>query len=518
MPRLTTYIAVAVAKTARFGSRLLRAGSGTTLPGLVAERIDPNVIAELSAALPDGVIVVTGTNGKTTTAKMLTEILTAGGKRVLTNESGSNLTRGVASALVQASHGMGLRIDVDVAVFEIDEATMATAVPRLRPRLVVVTNLFRDQLDRYGELDKTAAIIGGALRHVEGVTALLNSDDPLVASLAKDVSGQVAYFGIEDPDVGTATSTAAMDSKDCVVCGHEYTYDARYFGHLGIWHCPSCGATRPQPSYSASQVRLSPHRSSFEYRGRASFPITLGLPGLYNVYNALAATALAEEVGIPADAISGALGSFSAAFGRMERVVVGETGAMLLLVKNPTGANQSLAAVFSDERPKTIVFALNDNFADGTDVSWIWDVEFEAFDLANSRFVVSGIRADDAAVRLKYAGIPLDRLNVVADPVEACRRAAELAPVGEDVFVLPTYTAMMEIRGEFAPQGTHLRVSAHRRSGGCSDELPRRAALPPLSRRDESVWRSGQRADAQAPMRVAGHRLPSHGREGRAEG
>jgi lipid II isoglutaminyl synthase (glutamine-hydrolysing) len=456
LPRATTYIAVAAAKAARFGSRVLRAGSGTTLPGLVAERIDPAVIAELSAALPDGVIVVTGTNGKTTTAKMLTEILTAGGKRVLTNESGSNLTRGVASTLVQASRGLGLRIDADVAVFEIDEATMATAMPRLQPSLVVVTNLFRDQLDRYGELDKTAAIIGDSLRQVEGVSVLLNADDPLVASLAKDVRGRVAYFGVEDPAVGTATSTAAMDSKDCVVCGHEYVYAARYFGHLGIWHCPSCGATRPAPSHSASHVALSPHSSSFVYGGRTSFEVTLGLPGLYNVYNALAAAALAEEVGVAAEAIVSALSAFSAAFGRMERVTVDHTPAMLLLIKNPTGANQSLAAVFSDDRPKTIVFALNDNFADGTDVSWIWDVEFEAFDLPSSRFVASGIRADDAAVRLKYAGLPPDRLEVVHDPVDACRRAAQLAAAGEEISVLPTYTAMMEIRGAYAPQGDAL--------------------------------------------------------------
>ncbi len=456
MPRLRTYIAVAAAKTARFGSRLFRAGSGTTLPGLVAERVDPSVIAELSRALPDGVIVVTGTNGKTTTAKMLTEILTAAGKRVLANESGSNLTRGVASTLVKASHGPGLRIDADVAVFEVDEATMATAVPRLKPALVVVTNLFRDQLDRYGELDKTAAIIGGALHQVEGVTVLLNADDPLVASLAQDVRGDVLYYGIEDPAVGTATSTAAMDSKDCVVCGHEYVYEARYFGHLGIWHCPNCGATRPSPTHRASAVRLSSHATEFRYEGRSSVDIKLGLPGLYNVYNALAAASVAEELGAPPDAIATSLAAFSAAFGRMERVSIEGTPATLLLVKNPTGANQSLAAVFSDPAPKTIVFALNDNFADGTDVSWIWDVEFEAFDLPNSRFVASGIRADDAAVRLKYAGLPLDRLEVVPDPVQACRRGAELVPEGEELSVLPTYTAMMEIRGVFAPHDDAL--------------------------------------------------------------
>ncbi len=456
MPRLLTYLAVAAAKTARAASRLLRAGSGTTLPGLVAERIDPQVIAELSACLPDGVIVVTGTNGKTTTAKMLSEILTAAGKRVLANESGSNLTRGVASTLVQASHGASLKIDADVAVFEIDEATMATAVPRLQPSLVVVTNLFRDQLDRYGELDKTASIIGGALSTVDGLSALLNADDPLVASLAKDVRGAVGYFGIEDHELGRATSTAAMDSKDCVICGHEYVYEARYFGHLGVWHCPSCGATRPTPEHTASRVKLTPHDSAFSYSGREHFDISLGLPGLYNVYNALAAASVAEQVGVAREPIASALRAFSAAFGRMERVTVQGTPATLLLVKNPTGANQSLAAVYSDDRPKTVVFALNDNFADGTDVSWIWDVEFEVLDLPRSRFVASGIRADDAAVRLKYAGLPAERLEVVHDPVQACRRAAELAPEGEEIAVLPTYTAMMEIRGAYAPHGDAL--------------------------------------------------------------
>jgi UDP-N-acetylmuramyl tripeptide synthase len=456
VPRLSSYIAVAAAKTVRAGSRFLHAGSGTTLPGLVAERIDPAVISELSAQLTDGVIVITGTNGKTTTAKMLVEILAAAGKRVLTNESGSNLTRGVASALVQASHGAGLEIDADVAVFEIDEATMAAAVPRLRPRVVIVTNLFRDQLDRYGELDKTAAIIGGALGHLDDVTVLLNADDPLVASLAGDVHGRVEYFGIEDPSVGATTSTAAMDSKDCVVCGHEYEYDARYFGHLGLWHCPSCGAARPVPSSVATRLQLSAHESAFHYQGRSSLDLSLGLPGLYNVYNALAASAVAEQVGAGPDAISSALSAFSAAFGRMERVSVDGTPAMLLLVKNPTGANQSLAAVFSDEGPKTLVFALNDNFADGTDVSWIWDVEFEAFDLSRSRFVASGIRAQDAAVRLKYAGLAAERLEVVADTVAACRRAAVLAAPGEEIAVLPTYTAMMEIRGAYAPRDDAL--------------------------------------------------------------
>ena len=257
MPRLTTYIAVMSAKAARFGSRLFRAGSGTTLPGLVAEKIDPAVIAELSASLPDGVIIVTGTNGKTTTAKMLTEILSAAGKKVLTNESGSNLTRGVASTLVKASHGLGLRIDADVAVFEIDEATMATAVPRLQPSLVVLTNLFRDQLDRYGELETIAERWAAIAHRLARRRLVLNADDPLVADLGRGATATVLYFGVED-DARSALPALqhAVDAKHCRRCGAPYVYDAHYLGHLGRYHCPSCGATRPEPAIAARDIRL----------------------------------------------------------------------------------------------------------------------------------------------------------------------------------------------------------------------------------------------------------------------
>ncbi len=248
MPRLTTYIAVMSAKAARFGSRLFRAGSGTTLPGLVAEKIDPAVIAELSASLPDGVIIVTGTNGKTTTAKMLTEILSAAGKKVLTNESGSNLTRGVASTLVKASHGLGLRIDADVAVFEIDEATMATAVPRLQPSLVVVTNLFRDQLDRYGELDKTAADHRQRLRTVKASASLLNADDPLVALApqgGRRHGGVLRYRGPRGSGRPPSTRRDGLQGLQW----SAVTSTCTRHGTSGIsacWHCPSCGAHPPR--------------------------------------------------------------------------------------------------------------------------------------------------------------------------------------------------------------------------------------------------------------------------------
>jgi len=220
-------------------TRILRVGSGTTFPGLLAEKIDRNIIKKLSERLTYGAIIITGTNGKTTTAKMLTEMLCAEGFSVLHNPSGSNLTRGIASALIHSTNFFGTKLNADIAVFEIDEATMPEATTKIRPKVVLVTNLFRDQLDRYGELDKTAAIIGSSLRGFADLTTVLNADDPLVVSLSKYSEGKVIYFGIEDKNISTK-SKAAMDSKDCLECGHELNYENRYFGHLGVWKCSKC--------------------------------------------------------------------------------------------------------------------------------------------------------------------------------------------------------------------------------------------------------------------------------------
>lgn len=448
--------AIWTGKLALLATRVLKAGSGTTFPGLLAEKIDRNIIGKSSSKIKYGAIVVTGTNGKTTASKMLVEILTEEGYTVLHNSSGSNLTRGIASALVQSSNIFGTRLHADIAVFEVDEATMPEATTKIRPRAVLVTNLFRDQLDRYGELDKTAAIVGGALRGFSKMTTILNADDPLVASLAKYAEGPVKYFGVEDKNINTS-STAAMDSKDCTVCGHELIYENRYFGHLGIWRCSNCDQKRPKPNFTASEITITPKNSQFKLNlTKESLVVDMQISGLYNVYNALSAAAAAEVVDSGGAAISSALRNFSAAFGRMESFELEGREAMLLLIKNPTGANQALDAVFSDEKPKNIMIALNDNFADGTDISWIWDIDFESLKTEGSRFVASGIRAEDIALRLKYAGVALKNITIKKVVAEAVNELIKETKTGDSCYIFPTYTAMMEIRSLFASKNDHL--------------------------------------------------------------
>lgn len=449
-------IAIWLGKIALLLTRILHFGSGTTFPGLLAEKIDQNIIRKLSAKLSGGAIIVTGTNGKTSTSKMLVEILSEEGFTVLHNPSGSNLTRGIASALIQSVNIFGTKLEADIAVFEIDEATMPEATTKIRPKVVLVTNLFRDQLDRYGELDKTAEIIASSLRGFFDLTVILNGDDPLVSGLAGSVDGSARYFGLNESKIST-NSKAAMDSKDCINCGHELEYKNRYFGHLGVWACPKCGLARPKIDYEATNILLTPKSVKFDANfPDEKLPIEMSIPGLYNVYNALSAAAAAEVVGAKGPAISHAIKNFAAAFGRMEIVNYNDRKAMLLLVKNPTGANQSLAAVLSDDGPKKILFALNDNFADGTDVSWIWDIDFEALKLAGIEWVASGIRAQDIALRLKYAGVETKNITIEPDSVRAFEKTAGLVKAGEMFFVLPTYTALMEIRGKFATRDDRL--------------------------------------------------------------
>lgn len=430
-------------------TRVLHIGGGTTFPGLLAEKIDANIISKLSSRIEHGAIVVTGTNGKTTSAKMLVEILSEEGYTVLHNPSGSNLTRGIASALIQSSNIFGTSLKANIAVFEVDEATMPEATTKIRPALVMVTNLFRDQLDRYGELDNTAVIVGSSLRGFPKMTTVLNADDPLVSSLSEYAEGPVMYFGLDDVNI-QCKSKAAMDSKDCVKCGQELDYGNRSFGHLGDWSCPNCGLKRPLLNFSANSLSLEPQKSNFNIKLESGeLTIQLPVPGLYNVYNALSAASAAEAIGAGGSATVQALRNCAAAFGRMEMIQVDSKNAMMLLVKNPTGANQSLSSVFSDGKPKSIAMILNDNFADGTDISWIWDVDFECFNLKDTKFVASGIRAEDMALRLKYAGIDEKYILVEKDPISAVRKLAANTKEGEICYILPTYTAMVEIRNAF---------------------------------------------------------------------
>ncbi|MGI8551345.1 MAG: MurT ligase domain-containing protein [Dehalococcoidia bacterium] len=452
-------------KFAGLGSRRLGRGGGSALPGLVAERIDPNLLRRLAAQLGRGSVVVTGTNGKTTTSRMLADIARTAGWRVVHNRSGSNLMRGLTATLLEATN-LACRVaepENALGVFEVDEATLLHAVPILRPRVIVVTNLFRDQLDRYGEVDSILSIWRSALSRTGGsATVVLNADDPSVAALANETSygrsgprknekaTNILFYGLDDMRYAAEAEHAA-DSRWCLRCGNEYRYWALYFGHIGLWSCPGCGAERPKVQVSAQRVELrGGSSSSIELRtpgGMLSLNVPLG--GLYNVYNALAAVAGASALGLSSPSMETGLSRFSAVFGRQERLMVQGRAVEVLLCKNPAGLNQVLHTITAEPGQKRLLLLLNDGIADGRDVSWIWDADYELLAGRVCLAVASGRRGADLALRLKYAGLGA-ALLLEDDSGRALDRALAATPVGECLYVLPTYTAMLAVREELA--------------------------------------------------------------------
>lgn len=446
------FLAISLAKLAYKTSRATKRGGGSTLPGLLAQKIDPNIIAELSDNLRFGVIIITGTNGKTTTAKMLAAILQESGLEVIYNFAGSNLSRGIASTLIFNSNLRGTKTRGDIAIFEVDEATMPEITTKVEPRVVLVTNLFRDQLDRYGELDKTAEIIGNSIKNLTNTTVVLNADDPLVANLST-YNPNVAYFGMSHETKSTQ-SKGAIDSKNCLACGANLNFLTRYFGHLGIYECQKCGFTRPDPTYTLENSKLAVDKSEGYFVGPdIRTKLKINIPGLYNLYNALAAAAVAHVLHVPYGEISRALESVSAAFGRMEKITVGNKNILILLVKNPTGFTQGIETLTYDKKPKNLLLALNDNFADGTDVSWIWDAEIELLRDFMHAAVVSGIRGEDLLLRLKHAEFEIKKIRMEKNISKALELALKVTPDGETLYILPTYTAMLEIRRILANKG-----------------------------------------------------------------
>ena len=458
--------AVLAAKTARIASRVLKRGGGSTYPGVVARRVDPKVLAKLSRRLTRGSVAITGTNGKTTTTRMVSEILRAAGIGVVNNSTGANLVTGVTAALVSDAFLSG-RPASEMGVFEVDEASAPGVAAEAELFILAVLNLFRDQLDRYGELAYVGKVIASAFEDLSPIGAVvLNADDPLVASLGKGAKKAV-FFGVDDLALDTGTLQHIADSKDCPACGTALSYDAVYFGHVGTYRCPNCSFARPEPLYGARNVRMDgPKGTDFllttpegEYEAR------IGLPGLYNVYNALSAAAVSGEAGVRSEIVVRGLRRFSGAFGRVERVKAGEKEVFLLLIKNPVGFNEILRTFVASPNDKAradaarhVLIAINDNHADGRDVSWLWDVDFEMLAgtrvNASPRFFVSGIRAEDMAVRLKYAELSVD--DVIPDRKDALLAALDATPPGETLYVLPTYTAMLELRQTLSGLGyTH---------------------------------------------------------------
>jgi UDP-N-acetylmuramyl tripeptide synthase len=438
---------------ARAAARLSRAaglGGGTTVPGKLLWKLDPAAVPRLAARLEAGSALVSATNGKTTTTAMAAEILHPT-FAIAHNASGANLMSGVASTLLAGS-------GAELGLFEVDEAALPEVAARLQPRAVCLGNLFRDQLDRYGELELVAGRWRASVTALPKSAALVvNGDDPLVAELASARPG-ATIFGLDDRSQARPSLQHAADSKYCVVCGTPYEYAAAYVGHLGEYRCPACGHGRPRLDVSATDVELEGlERASFTLvTPEGSRRVRLRLPGLYNVYNALAAAALARGLGVDLDGIAAGLERFSAAFGRFERIELAENRAVMLLIKNPAGANEAVRTLVEGGPPRLAVIALNDAIADGRDVSWIWDVDFEPLLDGMETLVATGGRAAEVALRFRYAGLPRERIEVVPDLGGALSRACALAEPGEEFVLLPTYTAMLALRKVIGDLG-HVR-------------------------------------------------------------
>jgi len=436
-------------------SRRSGRGGGTTLPGRLLLRLEPAAIERLAERLAGGATIVSATNGKTTTSAMIASALRAASREPVHNRAGSNMSWGVATALLEQRGEEGL--------FEVDEAWLEATVAQLNPRLVVLGNLFRDQLDRYGELehlaDAWAAIVSERAGHTDFV---LNADDPLVADLGRDRElrrrPEVTFFGIEDPSQALPELQHAHDAKHCRRCGAPYAYERAFVGHLGHYACPNCEADRPEPDFAATDIELDGISGS---RFRARTPegevsVELPLPGLYNVYNALAALAAARRLRVPLPTAVSGLEATTAVFGRVETIEVAGTAVSILLIKNPAGANEvlrtlRLEAERSGERAVDLWIALNDRIADGRDVSWVWDADFELLTGRVRRVVCTGTRAAEMALRLKYAGLDPSLIEVEGNVERSLDRAVSEA--NGRLFALPTYTALIELRTLLASRG-----------------------------------------------------------------
>lgn len=402
------------AKTVSTTSTLLGLGAGETWPGELALGLRPNIASYFSHQLKKGVILVVGTNGKTTTTLMIKKILESRGDRVVTNASGANLLNGIVSSFIKNIDWKG-DLHADVALFEVDENSLPIVLKYITPMRIVILNLFRDQLDRYGEVDVIVEKWQKALAQLPKETdMIINSDDPGVAFLGNSIKGKVTYFGLNDPKKYLKSAEHATDSTFCPKCGQRLSYEGVYYSHIGVWECNKCGTKRPPPDvYTFPQV----------------------LSGLYNQYNTLAAVALAKSVKIKDSEIMSALQHFVPAFGRQEEIVFEEKTIKLFLSKNPTGFNASLRTVL-EMGAKNILLVLNDRIPDGRDVSWIWDVDFETIPSSVS-ITVSGDRVYDLALRMQYAGLHAR--------VEPNLRTA-LKSGKTFLYVLATYSAMLEVR------------------------------------------------------------------------
>ncbi|HEX9133484.1 MAG TPA: MurT ligase domain-containing protein [Ktedonobacteraceae bacterium] len=450
LERARLSLAISAGKLAGASGRLLRIGGGTSLPGLIARRIDPDVLKSVVGASKAKKIVITGSNGKTTTARMTSAMAANNGKRVSHNRAGSNMLQGVTSVAVNFADIFG-RLNSDVLLFEIDEGTMPLAMPEIAPDVVVITNIFRDQLDRYGELYSVARALDKTLENLpESATILLNGNDPQVANFGQKAKAKRLFFGLETTEVGTPVPEQSADIIRCIHCQEDLQYKVAYMSHLGLYSCPNCGYTLPPLDIAATSVKLAPdgqgptHVELRTPQGHMSLEIAL--PGLHNVYNAAAAIGASLAAGFEKEKLPAALVNIKPAFGRLEKIQAGDQMIYLSFVKNPTSFNLILRLIAQHAGKKHIMLAASHTIVDGEDFSWLWDIEVEEIAPDIADVVCSGNKPEELAMRLKYAEIPVDKISQNADLEAALDAGLKNAGPGGTLYILSSYTPTNELR------------------------------------------------------------------------
>lgn len=435
--KLRRMVAVWAAKiTEKVCVRILHR-QGATWAGKIALLICPSVLQELAGQVGRAVFAVCGTNGKTTVNNLLCAALKAEGARVICNYTGSNMLNGAATAFVLGA-GLSGNLDVDYACIEMDEASAREIFAHFKPDYMVLTNLFRDQLDRYGEIDITMDILENVIRLAPCMKIIVNGDDPLSAYLAMESGNAYAAYGISECLNSGNQTKEIREGRFCRYCGARLSYRFYHYGQLGDYICPGCGFQRPAIQFEGRNIETE-DGLAFTVGGKCFWS---SLRGLYNVYNILAAYAAIRTAGLKAEHFRDTLADFHPENGRMEEFWIHDKRVILNLAKNPTGFNQNLNVMLQDESPKELVLVINDNEQDGTDISWLWDVDFERLKGSNTGVVTaSGIRCQDLMLRLKYAEIPSE---IEPDVEKAIRSFIKKG--GRNLYIFVNYTALFDTR------------------------------------------------------------------------